>query len=86
MKYVLYHSSITNDKSAFEKLRAHARDGKITGEYFDDLSSSKDQPQLEKALQKCRETDAMLLIMDLTTVNQFEETSEVEGVPVKRLM
>lgn len=85
MKYVLYHSSVTNDKSAFEKLREHSRDGEVVAEYFDDLSATKEQLELQEALQKCRETGAVLLIMDLTTVNNFE-SSEIEGVQVKRLI
>lgn len=85
MKYVLYHSSITNDKSAFDKLRQHAHDGEVVAEYFDDLSGTREQPELKKAIKKCRETGAMLLIMDLTAVNKFE-ASEIEGVQVKRLI
>lgn len=85
MKYILYHSSITNDKSALDKLRQHAQNGEVVAEYFDDLSSTKEKPELENAIQKCRETGAMLLIMDLTAVDNFE-SSEIEGVQVKRLI
>lgn len=85
MNYVLYHSSITNDKSAFKKLREHAKDGEIVAEFFDDLSTSTEQPRLREAIQKCRETEAMLLIMDLTVVNKFE-TTEIKGVQVKRII
>ena len=84
MKYVLYHSSITNNRSVFEKLRAHAENGQVLGEYYDDLSSSDTQPQLDKALQECREKEAMLLIFDLSVVGNLE-ASEKDGVQIKRL-
>lgn len=85
MKYVLYHSSITNDRSALEKLRAHAENGEVLGEYYDDLSSSDSQPGLSKALQECREKQAMLLILDLSVLGKLE-ASEKEGVQIKRLI
>ena len=68
MKYVLYHSSITGDRSAMQKLKEHAENGKVVAEFFDDLSRSDTTPELNKALQKSRETRAMLLILDLSVV------------------
>lgn len=84
MKYILYHSSITNDRSAFNKLKAHAENGQVLGQYYDDLSSSGTRPELKKALQKCREKGAMILILDLSVVGNLE-ASEKEGVQIKRL-
>ena len=85
MKYVLYHSSPTNDKSALEKLRNHSENGTVVAEYIDDLSSSTERPEQEKALQKCRETGATLLILDLSTIQNLEP-SKTEDIQVKRLL
>ena len=85
MKYVLYHSSLTNDKSALEKLRAHSENGQVVAEYFDDLSSSTQRLEQEKALRKCRETGAILLILDLSIIQNLKP-SETEGIQVKRLL
>jgi hypothetical protein len=84
MKYVLYHSSITGDRSAMQKLKEHAENGKVVAEFFDDLSRSDTTPELNKALQKSRETGAMLLILDLSVVDNLE-ASEKEGIQIKRI-
>ncbi len=84
MKYVLYHSSITNDKSVLEKLRKHADNGEIVEEFYDDLSSSDSRPEQQKALKKCRDTEATLLIFDLSTIENVEKAA-IEDIQVKRL-
>lgn len=84
MKYVLYHSSITNDNSAFEQLRKHTENGEIIAEFYDDLSSSNSRPEQEKAFKKCRETGATLLIFDLSVIENVEK-SEREDIQVKRM-
>lgn len=84
MKYVLYHSSLTGDRSTMQRLKDHARNGEIVAEYFDDLSKKDHTPELNKALEKCKETGAMLLILDLSVVNNAE-ASEKDGVQIKRI-
>ena len=85
MKYILYHSSITGDSSAMGELRKHAQDGEILAEYFDDVSTSEETPELRKALKHCRETGAMLVVLDLSSVNNAE-ASEREGIQLKRIV
>ena len=85
MKYILYHSSITGDSSAMGELRKHAQDGEILAEYFDDVSTSKETPELKKAVKHCRDSGAMLVVMDLSSVNNIE-ASEKEGVQLKRIL
>lgn len=87
MRYVLYHSSIEQETSVFEKLRQHARDGQVMGEYFDPLKPSgpEHRPELEKALQECKENDAMLLIMDLAVVGGDDKPIKNQGIKLKIL-
>lgn len=84
MKYVTYHSSPANDPTTLDRLKQHARDGDIVAEYYDDLSTSEDRPEQKKAIAKCKETGATLLIMDLSQIENLDE-SEKEGIRVKRL-
>ena len=84
MKYILYHSSITNDRSALEKLRKHAENGEIVEEFYDDLSSSNSRPEQQKAITKCRKTGATLLIFDLATIENVEKGA-IDDLQVKRL-
>ncbi|GHA29314.1 hypothetical protein GCM10007103_08160 [Salinimicrobium marinum] len=84
MKYVLYHSSITNDSSALEKLRKHAENGEIVEEFYDDLSSSDSRPEQQKAIKKCRDSGATLLIFDLSTIENMEKEA-INDLQVKRL-
>lgn len=84
MKYVLYHSSITNDRSALQQLREHAVHGEILDEYYDDLSNTEERPQQKEALRKCKETGATLLIPDLSVIENVEK-AEREKIRVKRL-
>lgn len=85
MKYVLYHSSLTNDKSALKKLRTHSENGRVVAEYFDDLSSFTERPEQKKALRKCRETGAILLVLNLSVIQNLDP-SETKGIQVKRLL
>lgn len=84
MKYVLYHSSITNDNQALEKLRKHAENGEIVEEFYDDLSSSNSRPEQKKAIEKCRESGATLLIFDLASIENVEKGA-IDDLQVKRL-
>lgn len=87
MRYVLYHSSIEQETSAFDKLRQHARDGQVMGEFLDrlKLSQPEQRPELGKALQKCRETKAMLLIIDLAVIGGDDRPAKKQGIQLKVL-
>lgn len=87
MRYVLYHSSIEQETAAFQKLRQHARDGQVMGEFFDPLEPSQPEqrPELEKALHKCRETEAMLLIIDLAVIGGDDKPVKQQGIKLKVL-
>lgn len=85
MKYVLYHSALNKDMSVFEKLRQHTGDGEIVEEYYDDLSKTDEKPALGEALQKCKETGAMLLIIDMGVVGGDDKPLKKEGVKLKVL-
>lgn len=84
MKYVLYHSGLKDHESILKKLRKHAHDGETVAEFHDSPLSPGEKPELSKALQKCRETGAMLVVLNLSEVGNSDAT-EKDGVKIKNL-
>ncbi len=84
MKYVLYHSGLEDHENIFEKLRKHAHDGNIVAEFHETNATHEDRPELQKALQKCRDTGAMLLVLNLSEVGNTDAT-EKDGVKIKHI-
>lgn len=85
-QYVLYHSSLTNEPAALEKLRAHTEDGEVVGEFIEEPSPHEKRPLLNEAVARCQETGAMLVVLDMGVVGGDDKPLKERGVKLKVLI